>query len=270
MCLSPINVRSPSGQKLNVDCGKCYQCLNKKRNQWTFRLLEELKVSKGAIFVTLTYDEKYLPYGEDSKSIYCVDDIQKFIRKLRDDNKKYTKNQVRYFLVGERGETNQRVHYHAIIFNLNQKVVARIQEHWMLGFVKIGTATNASIHYTTKYILKNAGQSKKDTMLLCSRRPFLGHSYINKAKKQYHRSNLDITAKMDFGKSVSMPRCIKSRIFDNKTAKLANEKALRISDDDWLKHQREFEKEGKNINLLEYINHNENIKKVNQRKKCKI
>lgn len=269
MCLNPVTIRSPNKALITFDCGKCYQCLNKKRNQWTFRLLEELKISKGAIFLTMTYDEKYLPYGSDSKSIYCVDDVQKFIRKLRDENKKLTKNQVRYFLVGERGEINDRVHYHAIIFNLHKEVVTKIPNIWMYGFVKIGDCTNASIHYTTKYVLKNS-IGNADTLMLCSRRPFLGHSYINKAKKHYHRQNLDIKAKMDFGKSVSMPRCIKSRIFDNKTVKLANEKALRILDDDWLKHQKEFEKEGNDINILESVNHKINIEKNLKRKKCKI
>ena len=45
-----------------VPCGRCYACLTTRRNVWTFRILQELKVAESARFVTLTYTDETVPY----------------------------------------------------------------------------------------------------------------------------------------------------------------------------------------------------------------
>lgn len=43
-----------------VPCGRCIECMRKKKREWQVRLLEEIKVNKEAIFVTLTFSEESL------------------------------------------------------------------------------------------------------------------------------------------------------------------------------------------------------------------
>ena len=66
-CLHPINIRNPAyraelGKDLyiQVPCGKCIACQERRRSEWAFRLETEAK-SRPAWFVTLTYDPQYLP-----------------------------------------------------------------------------------------------------------------------------------------------------------------------------------------------------------------
>jgi len=63
-CNNPIWIEQEGNPKRGVEvpCGKCIYCMETKRSVWTFRILQELKVAETARFVTLTYDEKYLPY----------------------------------------------------------------------------------------------------------------------------------------------------------------------------------------------------------------
>ena len=70
-CANPMWVRQ--GGKTNrlqeIPCGKCVICLQNKQSVWTFRILNELEVAETARFVTLTYDEKYLPYINENGEI---------------------------------------------------------------------------------------------------------------------------------------------------------------------------------------------------------
>lgn len=86
-------------------CGKyCANCINRRKNAWAFRIMEEAKVSISAYFITFTYDIQHVPitnkglmtldppekawlyYNEDKGKYYAgkqVGHFQKFMRKLR-------------------------------------------------------------------------------------------------------------------------------------------------------------------------------------------
>lgn len=70
MCISPIRIRHPTKNCfIDVPCGKCLECFNKKVNDWSFRLKQQLMDSKTAYFFTLTYDDDSLPLkGVDKNS----------------------------------------------------------------------------------------------------------------------------------------------------------------------------------------------------------
>lgn len=59
-CLSPVHVVK-DGRDLLVPCGKCKGCLLHRANSWSMRLANEIEASRGSIFFTLTYSNKYLP-----------------------------------------------------------------------------------------------------------------------------------------------------------------------------------------------------------------
>ena len=78
---------------LKVPCGKCIECRKARVNQWFVRLSQELKRSTTAYFVTLTYDEEYLPYTDNLNDTLNYNDLVKFFKRLRKKQaKKHTSN----------------------------------------------------------------------------------------------------------------------------------------------------------------------------------
>ena len=169
-----------------VSCGQCYACLQNKRVEWTFKLEQELKVSKTAWFITLTYNHDNLVFGENQIPTLYVADLQKFIKRCRQYQKRNTNSEqtIRYFACGEYGEKNDRPHYHLIMFNLHPKTLNNLQKLWSIynksnktydpiGQIKVGTVTTASIHYTTKYIINRFGEydNKLKPFVIMSRKP---------------------------------------------------------------------------------------------------
>lgn len=47
---------------VNVPCGKCVNCIKRRRMEWCFRMEQELVNSKCSYFVTFTYDPENVPY----------------------------------------------------------------------------------------------------------------------------------------------------------------------------------------------------------------
>ena len=162
MCITPINLKKETvTQKLKdnyfmqqVPCGKCIECLKLRVNSWFVRLMNEQKHSETSLFITLTIDDENLEYSEDWQPQLCYRDVQLFIKKLRKQNAKHTKNKIKYFAVGEYGGLTSRPHYHLIIFNVHDR--EDIEKCWNLGYVHIGKMEPASTYYTLKYALKRA------------------------------------------------------------------------------------------------------------------
>lgn len=146
-CIQPIYLPKT---ELTVPCGHCNFCLANRRADWSFRLYQELKHSKCAHFLTLTYDEENVPIGDDCFSL-SKRDLQLFIKKLRKANG----SKLRYYNVGEYGTETNRPHYHSIMFGLDKPTIAKLQTIWEKGFVHVGAVTPASIHYVTKYVINH-------------------------------------------------------------------------------------------------------------------
>ena len=124
MCIRRVTIRSQKTNNLiQVPCGNCVECLEKKRSEWSFRLQQELKVSDSAYFITLTYSEENLP--EELSKEHC----QKFLKRLRKQNDKYTTKKLRYYLAGEYGDKTKRPHYHMIVFNLAKILLSSINDY---------------------------------------------------------------------------------------------------------------------------------------------
>ena len=110
--------------------------------------------------LTLTIDDENLEYSEDWQPQLCYRDVQLFIKKLRKQNAKHTKNKIKYFAVGEYGGLTARPHYHLIIFNVHDR-----EDIENVGPSETSTSEKmepASTYYTLKYALKRATKNKKD------------------------------------------------------------------------------------------------------------
>ena len=60
MCVAPKKIFIEE-HFVFVPCGKCLECQNQSRSEWVLRSIYELKDNPYPFFVTLTYDDDYLP-----------------------------------------------------------------------------------------------------------------------------------------------------------------------------------------------------------------
>ncbi len=151
-----------NGKYIDVRCGYCYKCLSADRDEWTFRLKQEVKYSQNAYFITLTYAEENVPIRciDTGETIIGVKEYmegnllntetelqgiptmyartikwehwQDFMRRLRKQTKK--KN-LKAYVVSEYGEASttelkyRKPHFHAALFNATEE---EIQKAWKI------------------------------------------------------------------------------------------------------------------------------------------
>lgn len=165
-----------TNQKLQIPCGKCIGCTRAKQRDWSTRIYHESTLHGQNSFITLTY-------ADNAVHSLSVTDLQLFFKRLR----KLTP--LRYFACGEYGETSHRPHYHAIIFGadflggaykVNDTLYSNpiLEKTWGKGFVSIGPVNMATCKYVAGYVNKKI--NNPDTFNLMSRRPGIGHSYLDK------------------------------------------------------------------------------------------
>lgn len=179
---------------MEVPCNHCDVCKERKISAFVQRCkLETLVYDNKPWFVTLTYNNKYLPEHGVS-----VDDAQRFLKRLRINlvRSGFT-NKIRYVLVGEYGKPPREVksgvftqgyrpHYHCILWNIGAKthqqyldLVKIIDKSWQSGFIQhriINPENDKAFYYTAKYLRKDCHvpDGCQDTFILSSR----GHGGI--------------------------------------------------------------------------------------------
>lgn len=278
MCLRPIKVRHPEfGDTYYVPCGSCPQCREAKRNSWQFRVYEEFKASPFSRFVTLTYDDDNLPTehyvdmisGEVSEKAYQVFDnshIREFLKALRYRLSIHSDGlQLRYYLIGERGERSGRVHYHALMFVSHddptyfsqiQNVYAFEQifdkmlvSSWPYGFVSSDSVTDGSIGYVCGYMVKKP-KYELDPMFVKSHELYFGddRKYFFRTRvslglgaiwldtpdakrllKYSHAPNKQkvVLKGENFIKTIPIPRYLKKKLYGDKTFNKSDSEMLK-------------------------------------------
>ncbi len=208
-----------------VPCGHCIKCLQRRQNAWAFRLEQELKVSTSAMFLTLTYENA--PKSFNGIDTLDKRDFQKFMKRLRKklqyDNT-VNKTKIKYYACGEYGDKTERPHYHAIVFNLPRPFEKFLLKAWKLGHIHIGTVTEASIFYTTKYALKGLRRKKAWDYDELGREPEfqlmsngLGISYNKEPIIDYLRTNGTELLTMQGGVKKTLPRYYIEKMFTDPT-----------------------------------------------------
>jgi len=213
-CIAPYNKKDGS----TVPCGKCPACTARNVSQWSFRLMQQLRVAETAHFITLTYDTAYIPITASGKLSLAPRDLQLFFKRLR---KSHNGLPIKYFAVGEYGGRTRRPHYHVILFNAR---IELIQDAWGMGQVNYGDergVTEASVGYCLKYIHKicKIGKSKTDDRVPSFPRMSkgLGLNYLTPAIFKWHHGdkyNRMYCTLLD-GRKISMPRYYKLKLYSD-------------------------------------------------------
>jgi len=215
MCYKPIKLIK---RGVTVPCGKCPKCIARRVSGWSFRLLQEEKISLSAHFITLTYDSKYVPITSGGLLTLFKRDTQLFFKRLR---KAHEKEEIlvpiKYYLVGEYGGRTLRPHYHAILFNAKLEL---INDAWKRGHIYYGSVSGASVGYTLKYMSKQKKRfriSEVDDRLpefaLMSKG--LGSSYLNEVNCNWHVEDLvnRMYCTVVGGVKLAMPRYYKDKLY---------------------------------------------------------
>ncbi len=164
----PRNLVEAHMSSIVVPCGKCPACLKKRRADWVSRMRLEALQHPVSTFATLTYDDEHCPKHLEKS------DVQNFIKRLRNVPRDYgfPPFLVRYFACGEYGSHTHRPHYHLVLFGVDMtapewmpyltgfnqgkpRYASRVLERlWPYGFNVVGSVTDSSIKYVSKYAAK--------------------------------------------------------------------------------------------------------------------
>lgn len=207
---------SLTGQErlLQIPCGKCIYCFQRKQDQWRTRLHNERKFSFCSFFVTLTYSDENLPEGANvSKK-----DFQKFFKRFR------AKLMIpcRYFAVSEYGpKGTRRPHYHFALFFKQyislEEVDNSLLSAWKLGYVTVSELEDGRIDYLSTYCIKffnSAPDGCLPNFMLCSRKPFIGADFLTDEMKKYLHSNKSNCVRLN-GVPHVMPRIYREKVYDD-------------------------------------------------------
>ena len=159
-------------ETFTLPCGKCVGCLIDRSKQWALRCVLEAKSSEYNCFLTLTYDDEHLP--QDGSLDF--DHLTKFLKRFR---KKFSKDRIRYYAVGEYGAKLSRPHFHIIVFGFDFPdkwlwSVARgeklyrspsLESLWTYGYSSVGSVTFESCAYVARYVQKKLyGVDREDVL----------------------------------------------------------------------------------------------------------
>lgn len=192
---------------IDVPCGKCYSCQRSRLNGWRIRLLAEYERYPNSVFITLTFDERYIVEFENNPN--------RAVRLFLDRCRKYYGSGLRHFIIGEYGDTTGRFHYHGIIFNtppggLEYDVFRRL---WKYGHIFLGYCKRKTIDYVVKYITKDPKDDRVPPRLIVSKG--LGSCYVQKyGADHFRRARPYIVYKGKY--RVPLPTYLRNKIFDEK------------------------------------------------------
>lgn len=151
-CKKPL--KSPGRTGAFHPCRQCMACRIDKSREWRNRILIESRLHDHSCFVTLTYGPEHEPEGRTLVRRH----VQLFLKKLR---KLYPPRSIRYFGVGEYGDTGGRPHYHVCLFGVSLLDEHNVRRAWVdsekgepRGFIKVDELNSGTAGYVSQYVVK--------------------------------------------------------------------------------------------------------------------
>lgn len=142
--------------KTPFPCGRCLPCKINKCRVWQARLILEQRVSSCSCFVTLTYNDLFLPHDSVNRlPVLYKPDLINYIKRVR---RKVEPVKIRYYGVGEYGTISKRPHYHIVFFGIGPNDQQILTDCWSnkktpMGYVSVGDLTVQSARYIVGYII---------------------------------------------------------------------------------------------------------------------
>lgn len=258
-----FNFASESCEKLvwsKYPCRKCIPCLIARQKAWVSRLTEELENHENNYFVTLTYDDSFVPVSENGEMTFNKQHLIKLNRDLR---KRFQQGflsnpykdviagspatfdlpkdvHYKYYITSEYGPSGTfRPHYHAVFYGLQVPIhVAELlfRELWPYGFVSVFPAEAGAAGYISKYLVtdgvgKNAynGTEHEDKPFALMSKG-LGLSYVERMG-DFHRADTRRMYVQKHGIKSRMDRYLKHKIYDEDTLSEYADKCLKQHSD---------------------------------------
>lgn len=234
-CITPFTVKDKlTGDSIPVPCGKCPPCFSRRISGWSFRLMQQDKVSYSSHFLTLTYDTKHLPISKNGFPTLTKGqqgDLTLFFKKLRQAHVRLynklripleSRRYIKYYSCGEYGTQRSRPHYHVLIFDCFTEL---IQPSWEKGQVHYGFVSEASVGYTLKYMCKqgkiplHARDDRQPEFSVMSKG--LGISYLSAKMRAWHTTSLEERqyCPLPDGKKIAMPRYYRNKLYTEQQKK---------------------------------------------------
>lgn len=168
---------------ISVPCEHCIICQNRRRDEWAARMELESLDHVCSFFVTLTYNEDYVP------PFLCKRDLTNFFKRFRKIEP------FRYFACGEYGSDSltQRPHFHVIMWfdKLFSKldIEAMLSRTWKFGFFCVDETTRNRMRYVAKYTVKSVVEipdGYPSPYAVMSRNPGIAGSWFDSNCKFFH------------------------------------------------------------------------------------
>lgn len=143
-------------KNIEVECGKCLNCLNNKKKEKALRFIQEMNNYKFKLFITLTMDEIQATRSKSGLTTVDKNMFTLYIKKLQYWEKKYNMkinkdNAMKYISCGEYGEKTERAHYHIVLLT-NAFIHHKIKTLWKLGHVEMEAVKDVrAVYYTAGY-----------------------------------------------------------------------------------------------------------------------
>lgn len=186
-------------------CGQCMPCRFNRRRIWSHRILLESLQYADNTFCTLTYSDENLPPDGSLDPRHA----QLWLKRLR-----FTYGEkIRFYLVGEYGDTTLRPHYHAALFGFPNcrrgtsyfprpgsrccAVCDIVASTWQHGNILLAPLNEQTASYVAGYVTKKM-TSKDDSRLngrhpefaRMSLRPGIGHDALHEVASELIRYDL--------------------------------------------------------------------------------
>lgn len=186
MCVQTATLRDGT----IINCRKCWQCRERKVDDWVGRCVAESKIAASSHSITLTYGQSESGSVDHLRAaILTYSDVQRMFWHLRADGYKF-----KYFAVGEYGSMKGRSHWHLVMFwegeapphELSTTSAKRFHnKYWPHGFQHWEKPNAKSIRYVCKYLQKDIGKDERQGHLAMSKKPPLGHEYFQRLALKY-------------------------------------------------------------------------------------
>lgn len=225
---------------VEVPCGRCKECCEKKAREWMVRLGEEIKdyAEKHMYFVTFTFSPEGLreilfKHGITENNAAAGYALRHSLELFR----KYNKKSYRHWFITELGhQGTERIHMHGILFMDEEQKFEKIEQkkdgwmckwrYWKYGHIFVGNYVNQqSVNYVVKYMNKIDTDHKTFVgQILCS--PGIGRRWINhlietgQHSYTYRPRNTRDYYRLNNGSKIQLPKYYANKLFDEEEREL--------------------------------------------------